>query len=203
MGATTELGDYIEKSKCVSVHRLLASFEPTKPVRLTCDREINAARFGIRFYTRVKFCLRDTTFESGDYYVLTNSFFLDFIEDISMCALSPKVVMYTDSGLEKTLDEPTPIPVINNATAYRFKKCDVDLDAELVGVVFGNRVRKLMNSGEKVLYSNHFVTMYTFPFVISPFIGNEIFALGIETKSENDVTQEEMNLVNRWKFFKR
>jgi len=188
--------NYVKNTRAVSVERIQELSSRQEPRQLTTHREIKAARFGVRFCTRVAFKLEDTIIDMGDYYMLTNTYFVDFIDDISLAATKITV----DSGLCIELNKPTPIPTNNNFTGYRFYKGDVDTSKIITGVIFGNSLRKLMNTEQKFLYSNVFLTTYipTFPYIITPYVGNVLFNLYITDCNTTGSAMEKRLLHERW-----
>lgn len=198
----TAFVEKIERTKAVSVSEVMDFVSKNKeryePILIKSERDLKVARFGIKFCTRVKFTLGETVLDMGSCYALTNVFFLDYIEDISKASMDPLSMIETDSGLVKSLSEPTAIPVNNSFTGYTFKKDSLNLKKELIGVIFGNTLRKIMNTGEKILYSNDFLTTYTFPYILSPLVADNIFDLGIYKDGEKQLNQFELNQLKRW-----
>ena len=189
---------YVASTNAVSIDRIIDTTSDRDTVKFGKERDVKVARFGVRFCTRVRFCLGDTVLDMGDYYKLTNNFFLDFIEDISKAATSPLSAIKTDSGLVKTGVKV--VPVNNSYTGYMFDKGAFSLDEELVGVVFGNSIRMLMNTGRKMLYSSDFLTSYTFPYILTPLTAKILFSVDDIKPESTTPTDDEKNMLDRWKF---
>ena len=81
-----------------------------------------------------------------------------------------------------------------------FDKGAFSLDEELVGVVFGNSIRMLMNTGRKMLYSSDFLTSYTFPYILTPLTAKILFSVDDIKPESTTPTDDEKNMLDRWKF---
>jgi hypothetical protein len=163
--AENKLVEYIKQVDVVSIEHVQEVTNSYPPKILKSEREIKVSRFGIRFASRISFSLRDTVIDMGDYYMFTNTFFLDFIDDITLAATSNSSVLSAYNNIKIVLDKPTPVPMAHNFSWFTFKKGDLDIDTKLTGVIFGNRVRLLMNTRQKALGSHAVVTMFTFPYI--------------------------------------
>lgn len=190
--------EYIQQSDAVSIEAIKKVSDGVQPVRLTKEYEIKVARFGIKFCTRVLFKLRDTVHDMGDHYLLTNTYFLDFIDDISSCAKK----IHLKSGQTYDLKKKTSIPTNNNFMCYFFKKDEVDLDMEITGVVFGNTVRKSMSMGQKMLYSNAFLSTFfpTFPYIIPTVVAAKLFNVYLNIDKDIPLSEQETELFERWSY---
>ena len=157
--------------KAIDLEELCPIVRKKQIQQVTTESQIELARKGIRFATRTKVTLRQMVHDMETHYILSNPFRLDYIVDIV-----PAVVQSGARFGSKThsikVNGPTIVPVADIFTFYRFEKGEFDLDVELVGVIFGNAMRKLYNKVTMMTSADFFVN-YNYPHILSPAEGEQ------------------------------
>ena len=177
----------IERLCKLNTHRDILSLEKADSVILSKDIEI--ARKGIRFCTRIAFRLGDLLQKVGSsVYIISNMYLFDYIEDIHK-AVKHDNVIFGSSHYKIRLSKPTAIPTTDMWIFYEFNEEDFNLDTLLVGCIFGNALRKVYND-TLVSYTRDFCVKYNYPHILTPYIASNIFT-NIQINISKDYTPSE------------
>ena len=113
----------IERLCKLNTHRDILSLEKADSVILSKDIEI--ARKGIRFCTRIAFRLGDLLQKVGSsVYIISNMYLFDYIEDIHK-AVKHDNVIFGSSHYKIRLSKPTAIPTTDMWIFYEFNEEDL------------------------------------------------------------------------------